>query len=321
MANHRRAVLVGLGNTDEGVPELAWAAAEARARGCVLHVVRAWNMSSGTAPWQDSIDREIESDLRRSAASHLERAAAYVAGTWPDVEVEPSVAAGVPWQVLARRSAQAEVTVLGSRHLGTVRGALLGSVSTAVAAHASGPVVVVRGPAADPAENASVVVGVDGSAAMTAVLAFAFDHASRHRTALHAVFCYSPDLLATAQWRSGQPAPERADRWLAEMLAGWQEKYPDVAVHRGVVREHPVPGLVAESHAQTLLVVGNHARHVRGTPLLGSVSQGVLHHATCPVAVVHPSRRAAAPEASERDRGDGSAPFVAGAGLGDPANE
>jgi nucleotide-binding universal stress UspA family protein len=72
------------------------------------------------------------------------------------------------------------------------------------------------------------------------------------------------------------------------MIAGWQEKYPDVAVHRGVVREHPVEGLVAQSHADTLLVVGNHARHAHMTTLLGSVSQGVLHHATCPVAVVHP---------------------------------
>jgi len=54
------------------------------------------------------------------------------------------------------------------------------------------------------------------------------------------------------------------------------------------VRAHPVAGLVAESLSQELLVVGARSRHARLASLLGSVSQGVLHHATCPVAVIHP---------------------------------
>ncbi len=76
-------------------------------------------------------------------------------------------------------------------------------------------------------------------------------------------------------------------RWLAEMLAGWQEKYPDVRVQRAVLDDHPVRGLVAESHGQSLLVVGARSRRSRLAPLLGSVSQGILHHARCPVAVLH----------------------------------
>jgi nucleotide-binding universal stress UspA family protein len=55
-----------------------------------------------------------------------------------------------------------------------------------------------------------------------------------------------------------------------------------------VVRDHPVAGLVAASAGQDLLVVGSRSGHARVAALLGSVSQGVLHHATCPVAVVHP---------------------------------
>jgi nucleotide-binding universal stress UspA family protein len=73
---------------------------------------------------------------------------------------------------------------------------------------------------------------------------------------------------------------------LSEALAGWRERYPDVDVHGAVIRDHAVAGLVSESTAERLLVVGSRGRHALAGTLLGSVSQGVLHHATCPVAVV-----------------------------------
>ena len=88
------------------------------------------------------------------------------------------------------------------------------------------------------------------------------------------------------RWRPEQPVPPRAELWLAETIAGWQEKYPDVAVRSAVIRDHPVSGLVAESMAQRLLVVGNRGQHPFADTLLGSIAQGVLHHATCPVAVI-----------------------------------
>jgi nucleotide-binding universal stress UspA family protein len=93
-------------------------------------------------------------------------------------------------------------------------------------------------------------------------------------------------------WRLEQPAPSRVEAWLSEALAGWREKYPDVPVRRPeVIREHPTAGLVMASAAQYLLVVGNRGRHALAGTLLGSVSQGVLHRANCPVAVI-PTHRA-----------------------------
>jgi nucleotide-binding universal stress UspA family protein len=74
--------------------------------------------------------------------------------------------------------------------------------------------------------------------------------------------------------------------WLSEALAGWRDGYSDVTVHPEFVREHPVAGLVLASSAQYLLVVGTTGHHGLPGALLGSVSQGVLHRATCPVAVV-----------------------------------
>jgi nucleotide-binding universal stress UspA family protein len=69
-------------------------------------------------------------------------------------------------------------------------------------------------------------------------------------------------------------------------LSDRRDRYPNVQVHPTVLRAHPVHGLVDESTAGRLLVVGSHGRHALAGTLLGSVSQGVLHHATCPVAVV-----------------------------------
>jgi nucleotide-binding universal stress UspA family protein len=73
---------------------------------------------------------------------------------------------------------------------------------------------------------------------------------------------------------------------LSEALAGWQEKYPDVDVHPAVVRDHPASGLLAAAAAQHLLVVGTRGEHALLGTVLGSVTQAVLHHASCPVAVI-----------------------------------
>jgi nucleotide-binding universal stress UspA family protein len=284
---HQGAIVVGLGHVHAGRPELDWAAREATSRGRPLHVVRAFHPSQATMPWENRTDRLITISLRRDAEARVEAALSHLKTHWPDLAVEPFVVSGIPWDALCTASAEADLTVLGSRGLRTVGSTMLGSVSTVVAARASGAVVVVAGPSADVREQAKVVVGVDGSELTDEVLAFAMDHAARHRRRVHAVYCWSPDLLAEMSWRQAVPAPERAERWLAEAVAGWREKYPDVALQIGVVRGFPASALVEHSAAQELLVVGSRSRHARVAALLGSVAQGVLHHATCPVAVIH----------------------------------
>jgi nucleotide-binding universal stress UspA family protein len=74
---------------------------------------------------------------------------------------------------------------------------------------------------------------------------------------------------------------------LAESMAGWQEKFPDVSVKHRVVYGHPVPALVSAASAARLLVVGSRGRGTLRSIVMGSVSHGILHRATGPVAVVH----------------------------------
>jgi nucleotide-binding universal stress UspA family protein len=281
-------VVVGIDGSAGAEAALRWAIADASTRKVALRLVCAYRLVPGY--YQDLgmyTDLPPEMELVKQAATEvLDKAMAQATSIEPGVEVSGAVVDGSPIPVLIEESQQASLLVLGSRQRSTLASSLLGSVSGAVAARADCPAIVVRAPAGLPADQAEVVVGVDGTQASQALLEFGFDHASRRQAPLRAVLCWHPDLLASMLWRPEPPPPARAEAWLSETLAGWREKYPDVAVYSGVVREHPAEGLTAESAAAQLLVVGNRGRHAMAGTLLGSVSQAVLHHATCPVAVL-----------------------------------
>ena len=160
-------------------------------------------------------------------------------------------------------------------------------------AQASCPVVVVRGSEPDgtapPPEP--VVVGVHGSPTSEAAVAFAFEEASLRRVSLVAVHVWQDRLVEAAvapllDWEAIESDERQV---LAERLAGWSSKYPDVAVRRLVAYDRPARSLVEESGRAQLVVVGSRGRGGLHGLVLGSVSQALLHHAHCPVAVVRPA--------------------------------
>jgi len=179
--------------------------------------------------------------------------------------------------------------VVGARGHGAVTGLLLGSVSQHVSRHAPCPVVVVR-EQADPKAR-RIVVGVDGSPSGDNAIGFAFDAASRNEAPLVAIHAWhdvtasrvvGPSYAALANVAERIAAGERL---LAEALAGWAEKYPDVTVTREAIPVHPARVLADATEHAALVVVGSRGRGEFTGLLLGSVSQAVLHHARCPVAV------------------------------------
>ncbi|SPM42413.1 Nucleotide-binding universal stress protein, UspA family, partial [Mycobacterium numidiamassiliense] len=76
---------------------------------------------------------------------------------------------------------------------------------------------------------------------------------------------------------------------LAERLAGWQERYPDVPVARNVVCDKPAHQLVQRSKAAQLIVVGSRGRGGFAEMLVGSVGETVAQMAQVPVIVARAS--------------------------------
>lgn len=155
--------------------------------------------------------------------------------------------------------------------------------------HADGPVAVIHGDAASTVDYKSpVLLGIDGSPASEDATALAFEEASRrgvYLVALHARSDVAVFPILGMDWREYEAQGEEA---LAERLAGWQERYPDVNVHRRLVCDKPAHWLVEESRLAQLVVVGSRGRGGFPNMLLGSVSSAVAHSVEVPVIVVHP---------------------------------
>jgi nucleotide-binding universal stress UspA family protein len=234
-------------------------------------------------------------DVPTGAADLVRDGAAAVRQRYPDLDVTAAVVAGSPAGVLVEQSPDAALVVVGSRGLGRFVGLLAGSVSSQVARYARSPVTVVRSPGwVPPAAGGAtdVVVGVDGSSGGGSALGFAVDAAVARGGDLIAVYAWAEvpgdNLDPGGRQVDLDEARAEADRLLSESLAGWQAEYPDLTVRRRAVHSyHPVPTLIDEASRAALIVVGARGRGGFAGLRLGSVGDGLLHHARQPVAVVH----------------------------------
>lgn len=282
-----RAVVAGVDGSNSAVRAVRWAAREAARRRAPLRLVAAVAAAPAMAQFAYAgagpDPREV---LLRQARTHLAHAAQATVDAAPGTEPTQELLDGFPIPRLVEESRSAQLVALGDRGLGGLTGLLLGSVAFALAAQGACPVVVVRG--RTEATEGPVVVGVDGSPVSEAALAFAFEAAATRGAPLLAVHVWwdlllDPRTLPSLDWDA---IAERERAELAERLAGWGEKYPDVAVQRLVTRDHPAQVLAEQSERAQLLVVGSRGRGALSGLLLGSVSHAVLHRAACPVAVV-----------------------------------
>jgi nucleotide-binding universal stress UspA family protein len=278
-------VVAGVDAAESNVSALKWSADQAAGSGTSLRLVYVINKSLLDSPYYS------QSDLDRFVSTLMSKARAVAEEDHPDLEVHSDVVRGFPRSQLVETSRDASMLVVGRRGTGTFGELLLGSVAMSVATHSRVPTAVIphlwdqKTFSADP-----LVIGVDENGASDEALAFAFEMARQRDVPLHAVQV----VPAGAEFLRMQPAvaepPDdhaKAVGALEAATAGWQEKYPDVRLTCRPEWGHPVRALVDESVSAQMVILGGSRQGRLSAPLLGSVQHGVLHHAHCPVVVVH----------------------------------
>lgn len=290
-------VLVGVDGSPASHNALDWAAAYASVHGYGLHLVCAYTVPSFTAAALDGGYAAIDDTaIQEGARAVLDEAEARVAGR--GVRTTSAVAAGDAAAVLVDLSRGAAAVVVGTRGRGGFAERLLGTVSSALPAHAHCPTVVVPYRLDDGGHVVTrsgrvrrVVVGVDGSAAAERALERAIEEAEAWGAELTAVA--GVPVGAGAGILAWLPAAVDHEAVLRDVAEGL-----DVVVDRALtdhhdvqVRRHVLDGtgaalLTEFSTAVDLVVVGSRGRGGFAGLLLGSTSQAVLHHAVCPVMVV-----------------------------------
>ncbi|MGS0686374.1 universal stress protein [Nakamurella sp. GG22] len=284
-------VVVGVDGSEPSLTAAEWAAGQAARRHLPLLILHAYQVPFVGQP-EYEFPPEVAESVRTRAAELLSDLVGSMARSHPAVECTTSLVEGDARSALVDVSRGAALTVVGSRGGGRLREVLLGSVALYVASHGRSPVAVV--PAAG-SPDGPVVVGVDGSHSSDAAVEFAFDEADARGADMVAVLAW--DELAKQRFARRPVVRDPRDStdddaMLAEQLAGWHEKYPDVAVRRVLFKGQPAEAMLRfgdRDQHPAMLVVGSRGRGGFTGLLLGSTSQTVLTHATCPVVVVRHS--------------------------------
>ncbi|MBB3752697.1 nucleotide-binding universal stress UspA family protein [Mycolicibacterium sp. BK634] len=281
-------VVVGVDGSPASQVAVGWAAREAAMRRLPLRLVYVLPPPMVVAPgvalptgfemWQEAACRDA-----------LDAAVARAHEVADPIDVTSEIATGVPISTLADLSKDAQMMVVGARGRSRFR-TMLGSVASGLTHHGHCPVAILHEDNVFPdSTTAPVVVGIDGSSFSESATELAFDEASRRGVELVAVHACTdwdgwdhPDV----HWSDVEIWGEEV---LAERLAGWQERYPDVHVRRVVVAHRAADQLLKESEHAQLVVVGSHGRGGFAGMLLGSVGAAVVQRARVPVLVVRKS--------------------------------
>lgn len=262
------------------------------------------DVESLTGPMEESARELDEEEAQR--AEHIAARGAELAEA-AGLRARPVTARGKPkaWPTLLDLAGEhrAAAIVVGSRGLGEVQSALLGSVSSGVVDHAHLPVLVVP-PLKEEHAPGPVVIGYDGS-----------EQAGAAIVATGRLFSVREIILQTV-WRScgeaaaagvgGAPVGvvvQAVSQMDAEVRLAAQrtaEEGARLAAAEGLeVRPEAVCGGsawrtlldTARTHRAAAVVVGSRGRSHLGAALTGSVSRALVHHAPAPVFVVRPPER------------------------------
>ncbi|MFD4368184.1 universal stress protein [Rhodococcus sp. NPDC058521] len=285
----RHGIVAGIDGSDNAVDAARWAVSAAARFGepvYLTHVVRGHKdleaLGDGEVPTRDTYP---DSHALLDAAEHAVR------DGQSDLVIERRIRPGPPAKALVDLSRTARMLVLGPAETTEMQSVFVGSNVVRVANHAKCPVVVWRGPVIPAGtDERPIVVGVDGSDLSNLAVSHAFEFASFFDAPLVAVHTWSEHsslggYSEARRFTDWAPHEEHENVVLAEALAGWCEKYPDVSVTRSVQRGGPMKVLLEHSAEARMVVVGSHGRNPFMASVVGSTSQALIHRAWCPILI------------------------------------
>ena len=276
MNTSRLPVLVGV--SDKEPTAIRCALSEARRRGTGLRVVHCYELPAQAAEFY--IGTDILTSMRTAGEAVLDEAREVVEASADSagVEVDYVLAHGTPDNVLSGLSLEADSLVLGADDIPWYDRMLGGAVAGYLARKAACPVIVVPERVVPPRVGGGVVVTIDGDTSASGPLRYGFEQCDARNetlTVLHAA------PVATLQQDFDN---HRAN--VAEIVAGWQELYPDVQVVRSTTSGDPIETCIASTARASLVVIGR--PHGFTIPFVTArpVAMQVLREAQCPVAIV-----------------------------------
>ncbi|WP_329361763.1 universal stress protein [Streptomyces sp. NBC_00669] len=276
-------VAVGTDGSEHAATAVLWAASEAACRGRPLTVVYA--VGNDQTRWFGPGGERL---LLEEGDRCLQATVGLVSSRSPELSVETVLSRGDPAESVLEAAGADGTAVVGSRGLGGFSGLLLGSVSLRAAARAQGPLVVVREIAEPETGVVAAAVRDDGD---RDALRFAARTALAHGATLRVVsawmFLEGVGSMVPLVDDVGAIAADEAAA-TRRTVRPIRQEFPDLEITEETVRTRSVGGaLVAVSEQADLLVMGaRRPAHAFRTPF-GGVTHAVLHHARCPVAVIH----------------------------------
>ncbi|MGP9683156.1 MULTISPECIES: universal stress protein [unclassified Brachybacterium] len=274
-----RNIVVGYDDTTASAAALRWAAQLARSSGTGLRIVHAWSwplLGSGMTglPVTDS------AGPRNQATRLLEDAAATVSLLVPEITVRADLIPGTARDVLDDVSQSAELVVVGTRGLGAVMGALLGSVSRGILHDAGCPVAVIR---SEHHVGGPVLVAYDGSEAAGEAVDVAADLADTWGSRLRIVHVradgHAPYHQVAEAWNGGAPSRGLLDQAAERARTAHDGLTVETRMLEG---RSAADGLLTAAAGARILVMG-HRGLSRGQ--FGSTAHATVLHATGNVVV------------------------------------
>jgi nucleotide-binding universal stress UspA family protein len=205
-----------------------------------------------------------------------------------EMRVMPASSPAAGLQEIAEREA-ARLIVVGPSHRSSLGRVQPGSVGQRLLSGAPAPVAIApRGYADTERRLEQVATAFDGSPESSQALEWAANIAQSPDTRLRVVSVHAPIAFPHVS-AQGAFAGESVSRVLRRDLA--QQHAAAIAAHGdsadGIVRDgDPATVLVDASRDADLLVMGSRGYGPLRAVLLGSVSQAIIRHATCPIVVV-----------------------------------